>query len=196
MGDPVGSPLPRSSPIRLNHRLHSLYKVCQGSAKPLSYIPIPPPKPPFLLLLLKPFLSPPLLLPQYGSMGSSNVWAGLLVLTGRAYTSADPGPTAASPPGSGPAHGAPGPQPQPAKRTIKGPLMWGFQCCMSILRNDNVACFCYLFPPMSYVEFKKRRCPMSLYFCPPCRKSPSHLCDVEFKKISCCPDNFRGQGAS
>ena len=42
--------------------------------------------------------------------------------------------------------------------TDVGPLMGGPQCHMSILRNDNVACPCRLFYPMSHVEFKNRPC--------------------------------------
>ena len=36
-----------------------------------------------------------------------------------------------------------------------GALDGGSRCRMSILRNDNVACLCRLFMPMSHVEFKK-----------------------------------------
>ena len=43
-----------------------------------------------------------------------------------------------------------------------GALDGGSPCCLSILRNANVACLCRLFMPMSHVEFKKRLCPMSL----------------------------------
>ena len=48
-----------------------------------------------------------------------------------------------------------------------GPLMGGPQCCMSILRNGNVACPCRLLYPMSHFEFKNRLCHMSLYFLGP-----------------------------
>ena len=39
-------------------------------------------------------------------------------------------------------------------------------CCMSILQYVNVACPCRLFSPVSYVEFKKSQCHMSLLFLP------------------------------
>ena len=44
--------------------------------------------------------------------------------------------------------------------------MGGPQCRMSILRNDNVACLCRLFPQKSHIGFQKRLCPVSLYFYP------------------------------
>ena len=43
-----------------------------------------------------------------------------------------------------------------------GPLIGGPQCRISILRNDNVACPCRLFYPISHVEFKNRQCHMPL----------------------------------
>ena len=43
----------------------------------------------------------------------------------------------------------------------------GGPCCVSILRNANVACLCCLFMPMLHVEFKKWHCRMSkLRNCP------------------------------
>ena len=63
-----------------------------------------------------------------------------------------------------------------------GPLIGGPQCCMSILRNGNVACPCRLFSLMSHVKFKKRLCHMSLSFPPSCRMSLSAMSRVEFKK--------------
>ena len=47
---------------------------------------------------------------------------------------------------------------------VSGALDGGSKCRMSILRNSNIACSCYLFYPMSYVEFKNTLCHMSLYF--------------------------------
>ena len=38
---------------------------------------------------------------------------------------------------------------------FNGALDGGSRCRMSILRNENVACLCRLFMPMSHVEFKK-----------------------------------------
>ena len=38
------------------------------------------------------------------------------------------------------------------------------KCRMSVLRNGNVARPCRLFFAMSDVDFKKRLCPVSLYF--------------------------------
>ena len=40
-------------------------------------------------------------------------------------------------------------------RLVKRPLMGNPQCCMSILRNGNVACPCRLFSIMLHVEFDK-----------------------------------------
>ena len=59
----------------------------------------------------------------------------------------------------------------------------GPQCRMSILRNGNIACLFHLFFSMSHVEFKKRPCPMSLYFYPSCRMSLSAMSHVEFNNV-------------
>ena len=63
---------------------------------------------------------------------------------------------------------------------------------MSILRNGNAACLCHLFSPMSHVELRKRACPMSLHFQPPCHVSQSPMLHVEFKEWQCPPFDFRG----
>ena len=66
--------------------------------------------------------------------------------------------------------------------------MGGSQCRMSIIRNDNVACFGRLFSSMSHIEFKERICPMSLNIYPLCRMSLSP------KKCPCRPVDFRVKG--
>ena len=48
-----------------------------------------------------------------------------------------------------------------------GAIDGGPQSSMSILRNSNVLCLCYLFPPKSHVQSKQRVHPMELYFLPP-----------------------------
>ena len=79
--------------------------------------------------------------------------------------------------------------------SIKGPFMGGPQCCMSVLRNGNVACPCRLLSPMSHVEFKKRRCPMSLKsLAPVARHYRPYMSHVEFLKCPCRPVDFRGLG--
>ena len=75
-----------------------------------------------------------------------------------------------------------------------GALDGGPQCRMLILRNGNVACLCHLFSSISHVEFKKRLCSMSLHCYPSCRMSLSTMSHVGFKKCSCRPVDFRGQG--
>ena len=54
------------------------------------------------------------------------------------------------------------------QRVIEGPLIRGPQCIVSILRkiNENVACICRLFPPMSRVELKNGYIPCR-YICTP-----------------------------
>ena len=59
-----------------------------------------------------------------------------------------------------------------------------WQCCISLsLISLNIT-----------FEFKKRLCPMSLHFDPSCRMSLSPMLHVEFKKCSCRPVEFNGQG--
>ena len=70
----------------------------------------------------------------------------------------------------------------------------GSPCHIAILINGNVAGLRRLFFPISQVEFKKRLCPMSLYFYTSYLMSPSLMSHVEFKKKPCRPVDFRGKG--